>query len=406
MIDNTYNAYTQARTSMRDRYRVYNVLDKSMAVKTYIRQWQNRIKSAFKWVNLPDTVPQRALEALLQDEAGYAIFFKEGENFYVDFGGLGGTDENVNYEVSKGIITNAPLNLERTVYFKNNLKNEQDAVLIRNVPDILTCEELVFSRYAKLLAETDITLELALMQSRAMLMMMAEDDDQLKAIDNYIKNIETGNIVSIKTDNTTTDEAIKVQPYSTSMHQALTDINECYQFLKASMLQDMGISANNNNKRESIMSSESELITSGLTTLIDTMYNCRKEACEEINTLFGLNIDVQFDGVWKRAILQDNVLEEEDDKEIGGTENVESMGEDTTEEGAESSGGDAEGGSSEAEEEQEEFKEGGEESGIEIKIEAENVTISNSDEVSVEEDVTDNNTEETEETDDAENSED
>lgn len=394
-MDSTYNAYAQARTSKRDRYKVYNVLDKGQAVRNYIQQWQDRLKSAFKWKNLPATVPQRALESLLQDEDGYAIFHKYKDNFYVDFGGLGGTDENANYEISKGIITNAPLNIETEVYFKNNLNHEQNAVLIRNVPDLLTCEELVFSRYAKLLSETDITLELALIQARAMILAIAEDDEQKKAYDVYIQSLIEGKPQALVND--TIVKGIQTQQYATSMHQALTDINENYQFLKASMMQDMGISANNNQKRESIMSSESELITNGLTTLIDTMMMCRKEACEEINEIFGLNIDVEFAGVWKRNILADGINADEEDGLKEEENNVKSMAEDRTEEETGSSETDDSASESENRDEERSNAEDGneevseesveeEKSETEIKIEivADEVNIEDTDTISIE----------------------
>ena len=77
------------------------------------------------------------------------------------------------------------------------------------------------------------------------------------------------------------------------MAQSLTNLIEYHQYLKAGLFNELGLNSNYNMKRESINSNESQLNDDMLHPLIDDMLARRREALEEVNAMFGLNVSVK-----------------------------------------------------------------------------------------------------------------
>ena len=80
-----------------------------------------------------------------------------------------------------------------------------------------------------------------------------------------------------------------------------------HQYYKSSLFQELGLnSLLNSTKREAISESEENANNDILTPLIDIMLDCRKDFCDRVNTLFGLDISVELNSAWK-----DNDIEQE-----------------------------------------------------------------------------------------------
>ena len=89
----------------------------------------------------------------------------------------------------------------------------------------------------------------------------------------------------------------------------LTELFEYEQYLKASMFNEIGLSANFNMKRERLTSAEVETNTDNLYPLVDDMLNNRRYALEKINEMYGLNITVQFNSSWDYRINNGEPIE-------------------------------------------------------------------------------------------------
>ena len=199
----------------------------------------------FTWKNLPETVPQAELEYLLQSN-GTMFFTKVGNDFYALLGTLGG-QINAYYEPTKYTVANVALNLSKMYDI------EKDGVLIRND---LRCNGLIpiLSKYASMLTDCEISLNTMSILMRVMFLISASDDKTKKSAEEFMSKIINGNY-SIIADSQFFD-GIKAQGMTQSFSQLIPQMIELTQYIKASALNEIGLNANYNMKKERITEQE------------------------------------------------------------------------------------------------------------------------------------------------------
>ena len=69
-------------------------------------------------------------------------------------------------------------------------------------------------------------------------------------------------------------------------------------------------------KRESLNENEIEANADTLTPLLDDMFKCRKKAVDEINAIYGTNIEVDFASSWKRVKSREENAQKQEDAEV------------------------------------------------------------------------------------------
>ena len=107
-----------------------------------------RTQSMFDYENLPETIPSRNLEIMLQLN-GNVFFTQVDGKYYVFTGGLGG-EPDVYYEPTIYTVANPALN------FSKNLKIGEDGILIRS--DSYGVGLLpMMQKYSALLVENEFT---------------------------------------------------------------------------------------------------------------------------------------------------------------------------------------------------------------------------------------------------------
>ena len=280
--------------------RLYNFRDKEMAKSVYMRTWLRRTQSLFKWEGLPETIPQMWLELYLQMYGKCAIV-KHDEKIYACFGNWGG-EPDVYYMPTKFIIANPYLNLNKTFTIG------KDCVLAKN-DSLFEGLYNLFSRYTTMMVETDISMQLANINSRIISVLSADDDSTRESAREFLNHVADGDMGVIGT--TAFFDTLDVQPYGTSgAHTVITDLIELTQYLKASLFNELGLNANYNMKRESINADEAQLNDDMLLPLIDDMLECRKQLCEDVREMYGLEWSVDFASAW-----EDNQMELELEQE-------------------------------------------------------------------------------------------
>lgn len=266
--------------------------DKDNSINTHIAYMLNRTQKMFTWSNLPESIPERILELYLQTN-GNVCFYRPNDgndSIYVFTGGLGG-EPDVYYRPTLYTIANPALNLSKS------LKIDVECVVMPN--DSLFLGLLpMFSRYASLLSENELSINLAIINTRIISLITASDDRGYQTATEYLKDIEAGK-PGIISDNPFL-ESIKVQPYAqNSSNSTLTNLIEAEQYIKASWYNEIGLNANYNMKRESLNMIESQMNYDALLPLVDDMLSCRQQAAERVNNMFGLNISVNVSSSWK-----------------------------------------------------------------------------------------------------------
>lgn len=281
-----YNAFIDAITQPSITYD--DKPPKRQQIFDLIRYMFSRTQSIFKWSGLPDSIPARILELYLQMN-GNCAFYKYNDTLYVFTGGMGG-EPDVYYMPTIYTIANPALKLSV------NAKIGFDCIVMPNDSMYVGLYPL-HMRYAYNMVETEISMQLANINSRIVALISAADDNTKKSADKYIADIYDGKL-SVVGESKFFDD-LKTSQFATSGHNAITDLIEMMQYFKASWYNEIGLNANYNMKRESINAGESQLNNDALLPFVDDMLNTRKTYADKVNEMFGTNISVDYASAWK-----------------------------------------------------------------------------------------------------------
>lgn len=283
----------------------YDFFDKEAAMNRYMQEFMRITNRMFKWEGLPDTIPERILEEFLQRK-GIVYFAKcrplkssdrpqdyAEEGLYVFYGGYGG-GRDVYYEPTVANIANPAV-----PDLPENIRIGEDCCVCFNDSQKQGLVPM-FQKYAKLLVENDISIYDAEINLRIQTLIQASDDRTKASAELYLQRIEEGHIGIISGKSLDPETALATKPFVTGGNSnALSQLIEMHQYLKASLLNELGLNANYNMKRERINSAESELNNDGLLPLVDDMLEMRKQAAEKINAMFGTDITVEKASAWE-----------------------------------------------------------------------------------------------------------
>lgn len=319
-----------------DRFLLYAPKEQAKNALDMLQYILTRTRRIFKWSGLPETIPERSLELMLQTHGCVCwTEIKEGvqiPGLYVFFGNRGG-EPDIYYMPTKFIIANPRIKNSNYV----NLTIGENCVVMPNDSMYKGLLPLL-SKYCFLLAENELTISVVDTLARSSLIFSADDEQQKENIDNFIDDIKEGELSSILSDKIMGMENMGVQPGATASASILTNLIEVEQYWKASMYNELGLNANWNAKRESLSSSESLLNSDTLRPLIDDMLKCRQDFCEEVNKKYNTNISVELDSAWEDNQIELDLIQEQQEtinqKETETKEKVEGEdnGQKTTEE--------------------------------------------------------------------------
>lgn len=293
---------------------IYNFRDKVENVEYFIDLMLNRTLTMFKYKNLPKSLPERELEKILQIN-GYGIITEHNGELVALWGGWA-PPLNVYYQYTKVLVNNpwANINKEFTI--------GEDCVLIRNDP-LYTGLIPILKKYGSFISETDLTLYLATINYRTIYNITASTDSEKESAEVFLKRIEEG-VQGVLMDEDMSN-GIKTQPYSQGTAGYITQIIELEQYLRGTFLNEIGLNANYNMKRERLSANETELNEDSLRPLIDSMLEERQQAIKEINEKYGTNITVEFNSAWSKYNIsnEENINESTENSKIDSEENKE-----------------------------------------------------------------------------------
>lgn len=274
-----------------------NVFDKQKNISLIVVQTMIRLQSLFKYDNLPSTLPAKYLEMYMQMNGNCCIADVDG-SLYALVGNFSDVPDAY-YLPIKYTVANPYLKLTKT-YTRG-----EDCVIMMNDPFMLGLLPIV-KKYAAQLAENELSMSISVINARIMSLITATTDQDLQAANKFIEDIVNGKLSAIGSD--AFFEGIKAQPYANSAQSnAITDLIEMEQYLKAGMFNDLGLNANYNMKRESLNSNESQLNDDMLSPFIDIMLKSRLEGVKQINDMFGTDIKVDFASAWKENKVEHDI---------------------------------------------------------------------------------------------------
>lgn len=236
--------------------------------------------SMFKWENLPDSVDPRFLELTLFIN-GNAVFFKDE---VIGFLGLA-CAANGQFDVYR-----IPKN--RRAYASNGYQKQltdEDSVLIYNNM-LHTNQVMLIKRYAKKLYELDQIIMVNAKAQKTPILIQGTEPQRL-TLKNLYKEYD-GNqpfIFGDKNLDLTSLKALNTEaPYiADKLYQLKTQIwNE--------VLTVLGISNINIQKKERLITDEAIRANGGTMASRYSRLESRRQACEQINKMFGLDVTVSF----------------------------------------------------------------------------------------------------------------
>ena len=246
--------------------------------------------SMFEWENLPETIPYKELEKLLQVN-GFAFITKVNGELYAFNGGLGGVPD-VYGNPTQIVISNPTLNFNETLDLK------KDGVLIINDDFQLGLTPL-FNRYNTFLIENDINMMMYGYNSRTQKLISASDDKTKQSAQLAVKKAIDGEIEVI--GESVIFDGIKVHSGVNASGVSITNLTEFHQYIKASLYNEIGLSANFNMKRERLTAGEIEVGDDSNYPFVYNMLKCRVKAMERLNEMYDLKINVDFGSVWAKS---------------------------------------------------------------------------------------------------------
>ena len=277
----------------RGQHHDYDLRDKRRNLSTHTRLMLNKSLNMFEYHNLPDSIPEKELERILQTSGYAGIVEVEGE-LYAVWGGLGGVQDEY-YRPTTMTVANPGLKTQTGTYSKT-LTIGDDVVLMRNDDNMVGLIP-IFAKYGTLMNEADLTMYIMLINKRAENIISASDDNTAESARQYLKKLEEGELGYIQ--DSKLYDSLKTNPTHNGVSgSSFTEITELIQYLKGSMYNEIGLNANFNMKRERLNTSEIEMNSEALYPLVDNMLYNRRLAIDAINEKFGTNIEVEFNSSW------------------------------------------------------------------------------------------------------------
>lgn len=274
--------------------------------KSYIQYFDRLTElaiSMFEWQNLPDTVDARYMELVLFNR-GQIVFFKDDDLGYLALPNAGSGRFNV-YGIPVG----------RRAYAVNGYNKkltDKDSVIIWNNM-LHNGSSFEVEQYAQRLWEIDRTIDVNVKAQKTPVLIKCDEHERLTMKNLYMqydgnspviwgdKNLNTNGVQSISTQ----------APYvADHLYQLRTQLyNE--------ILGVLGISNISYQKRERLISDEVIRSLGGTIANRFTRLEPRRQACKEINAMFGLDISVDFREDYQYMTAVSDTLNEDGKPEEG-----------------------------------------------------------------------------------------
>ena len=266
----------------------------NIAEQYYLSRLSELAMSMFKWKNMPDSIDTRFLEYTLFYE-GAAVFFKDKDlterNIRKDEQGEDGT------YLALQVVLGGDLNVyrvpnSRRAYavntYQKTLDPNESVIIWNNMLRLPEYGRMMF--YANKLYQIDRAIDVNVKGQRFPIAILCDESQRLTMKNVYMqydgnepfifgdKNLDLSNIQVVNTGS----------PYVADKLQQLKNN------IWSEAMMCLGIPNSPSEKKERLVANEAKVSQGGTLASRSSRLEMRKMACREINDMFGLDIDVEY----------------------------------------------------------------------------------------------------------------
>ena len=285
-----------------------------MADLNYQKSLFTYVINMFKYSGLPDDIPIYYPEMVAAERGNYGVFM----------------DDN-GIIITRGNYTGMP---DRYGHGREYIGTTMDGKTYRGtvgvdvfvVPNNATelPDSFIINRYSNMLAQIDISMYCALINSRAGNIFIADSDTERAKVETAMKDVEDGRSAII-TGSRVKDDILDTKKMPLETIQ-LTNVNSAdkIQYLSrfrddimGAFLAQYGIDTGNVNKGTQILENELKRMAEACDVNIDERYNLRRQAWEQINKTFGTNVEIIVNPIYKQGVTKNEQTGKTDSTKTG-----------------------------------------------------------------------------------------
>ena len=261
----------------------------AIAEQYYLSRLSELAMSMFKWKNLPDTVDSRFLEYTLFYE-GAVIFFKDENLQSKQLAEKGGY-------LALQVVLGGDLNVyripnNRRAYAVNGYQNQLDqnnsVIIWNNMIRLPEYGRMMF--YANKLWQIDRAIDVNVKGQRFPVAILCDETQRL-TMKNVYKQYD-GNEPFIFGDKNLDLSGIQV--INTGSPYVADKLQQLKNNIWSEAMMCLGIPNSPSEKKERLVANEAKVSQGGTLASRSSRLEMRKMACREINDMFGLDIDVEY----------------------------------------------------------------------------------------------------------------
>ena len=257
----------------------FNEVRNTLIFHDYYSRLKNIALSVFEWKNLPETCNARFLEKVLF-EYGQAVFVEDSEMSFL----------TVKVTPSDRLnVYNEPIGYTAFSTGYNKMYSADDCVIIRNNPLNKSTDSTIML-FAEKLATIDLSITVNIKAQKTPILIRCDEKTRRTLLEVY-RQYDGNNpvIMGLKgLQDNPLDAIVTGAPFVADKlrEEKCAVWNEALEFL--------GLNTNpSDKKRERLIESEVDANNEQIDIQVETMLAARKEACEQINEKYGLNISVE-----------------------------------------------------------------------------------------------------------------
>lgn len=268
--------------------------------EVYFKLLTNKLLSLFKFSNLPDHIDETFLKEQLILK-GKVCFTQFNSHLYALNGNWGG-EPDCYYQPTTFIIANPVLGSKEV-----KVRNKNGGTYIDNLDGIVVSlsdldERLqgnlggyypLIYKYSGLLADNDVSLNVAQINGRVSQIWTADNDSMARTVEEVVRDIYEGHPYRVVSQDILNKVGAVETAASGQANGTIINLIEAHRSLLQDFYNEIGIGYQGNAKRERVNTAEVGLMRGCLDLSIENVITKLKNGIEKVNELFGTDISVE-----------------------------------------------------------------------------------------------------------------